>query len=342
MTIDLSPGSASFSDYHVDYDEIDINSVEWWRRKIPALQAAEELELTDAQKPPRCNREVVGGAFPPGYEGVTRDAVITAKFTYKLVSDNAAESQYKEVPQSVTLQATDEVQQDWHILESSTAAEDPPDGLAQHIYESVAELQYEGQVDLNEREVRPLAWHPGQLLNMTDGRADWVSARAQLQRVSFDLDHGRTTLTLGPTKMLGATDLVELLRAARQRSISNYAGARITGAAPGNKSKDGGQTANRSTSSSEAFIKKRVMVGGEGETPQHKITIDADVAVLKLEVLQTGSRMVSIALDDIATADTVKAGGKIELKLRKIKVCDNEEEKSAYALISEPFDEEDE
>jgi hypothetical protein len=334
MTIELGAGGTSFANYHVDYAPINVGDPAWWRLKIPKLKDAEELEITAVDKPGSFIREVVGGSFPPGINGA-RTGTITGVASYTLKNAKGALSQYEKVPLSITLNGTNFVQQDWAISTGGTAPEPVPVGLAAELWAAISELQYDGAITLAERECNPAAWQPGQLLNLTGGRPEWAAARAQLQAVAFDLDTGQTTLTLGPGPLLAAEDLVELMRAARQRVASQYASIRVGGTGGGAGLSLGGKGANTANSDSEAFVTKRVMVGGENDA--HKITHDTAVGLIELRVNKTDSRIISLKLDDLATSDlALSPTGSLTVKLRKVKLCNSSgKAQSAYLLMSE-------
>ncbi|HTH49409.1 MAG TPA: hypothetical protein VMB21_17970, partial [Candidatus Limnocylindria bacterium] len=111
------------------------------------------------------------------------------------------------------------------------AAEPIPVGLARQLYEALADPQYDGQISLAAAECPALGL--GCVLNLTGGRPEWLSARALVQTAEYDIDSGTTTLRFGPANHLGVADIIELLRAARQRRITISYSARLTGTKAG-------------------------------------------------------------------------------------------------------------
>ncbi|MDR1304789.1 MAG: hypothetical protein LBK76_06150 [Verrucomicrobiales bacterium] len=330
MCIELASGSSFFANYHVDYAPINIDSLDWWKSKIPKLADAKDLKISDAQKPGTFNREVVGGSFPPGINGA-RTGTITCKATYSLKNDEGAETKYENVPLTVTLNGTNFVQEDWTIQTGGTAPEPVPQGLAAELWAGLVELQHDGTITLSEEEANPGAWRPGQLLNLTGGRAEWAGARAQLQSVSFALASGQTTLTLGPGPLLRVEDLVELVRAARQRALSSFASLRVGGGGGGGGVSTGGKTANTANSDSEAFITRRVMVAKDDAGVTTKLTQDVGTGELTLEENTAYGHKVTIKLADLG-----EDAEPIEVKLREVNICEDGVQKSAYVLMSEP------
>jgi hypothetical protein len=118
-------------------------------------------------------------------------------------------------------------------LTSETAAEPIPAGLAQAIYAGTSVLQYDGLLELTEQECTG-AVAPGNLLNLSGGRAEWATMTAQVQRVEEAIDTGTTRIKIGPAKHLGSEDLSALLRVNRQRRPSFRLSERTTGEATGN------------------------------------------------------------------------------------------------------------
>jgi hypothetical protein len=133
-------------------------------------------------------------------------------------------------------------------LTSETDAEPVPEGMAAAIYAATGVLQYDGTLELTEQECSGAAV-PGQLLNLTGGRADWTTMQAQVQRVEESIDLGQTKIIVGPAKHLGQTQITAWLRANRERRLSYRLSERTTGSGSGNAAKvQGGEHTPRSDS----------------------------------------------------------------------------------------------
>ena len=133
-------------------------------------------------------------------------------------------------------------------LTSETEAEPVPEGMAAAIYAATSVLQYDGVLELTEQECSGAAV-PGQLLNLTGGRADWAAMQAQVQRVEENLDLGQTKIVVGPAKHLGQTQITAWLRANRERRVSFRLSERTSGSASGNAAKvQGGEHTPKSDS----------------------------------------------------------------------------------------------
>jgi len=133
-------------------------------------------------------------------------------------------------------------------LTSETEAEPVPSGMAAAIYAATSVLQYDGVLELTEQECSGAAV-PGQLLNLTGGRADWSSMAAQVQRVEENLDLGQTRIFVGPAKHLGQTEITAWLRANRERRVSFRLSERTSASTSGNAAKvQGGEHLPKSDS----------------------------------------------------------------------------------------------
>jgi hypothetical protein len=92
-----------------------------------------------------------------------------------------------------------------------------PTGLAANYRAGLSVLQYAGQCVIEEEECSQ-AVHPGHLINITGGLSAWATMAAQVQEVVEELDSGRTAITFGPPAHIQLSDLVEILRIARNQS----------------------------------------------------------------------------------------------------------------------------
>ena len=95
-----------------------------------------------------------------------------------------------------------------------TGQADPvPYGLPGYIYALATIPQFDGRITIVEQEISDVC-PIGNLLNLSGGLAEWATMNATVQAVSYD-DNGKTELSFGPAKHLGAADLIELLRVNR-------------------------------------------------------------------------------------------------------------------------------
>jgi hypothetical protein len=186
-------------------------------------------------------------------------------------------------------------------LTSATDAEPVPDGLAAAIQAGTGVLQYDGKLELTEPECSgPVA--PGQLLNLSGGRAEWATMAAQIQRVDEEIDLGLTRITVGPAKHLGHGDLNALLRVNRRRQPSYRLSERTTGEAKGNAAQVlGGEQQPRSDSV--------VRPSSSSATPNQPFQLlnISDTSGLKVQVNVNSFLQQSLTPNDLFTVSGLNA-----------------------------------
>lgn len=98
--------------------------------------------------------------------------------------------------------------------------EEPPEGIAAALLAELSPVRHKGEVTLFgfEPDIRP---RPACTLSLSGGHSGWSSMRELIQEASYDVQAGTTSLTYGPPEQLGATDMVERLRAARRNTYSH-------------------------------------------------------------------------------------------------------------------------
>lgn len=154
----------------------------------------------------------------------------------------------------------------YKTVESSSAAEEVPVGIAQQLWEAVGTLHYEGSMSLVSEE--PSGPTVGQRLHITGGRPEWATAGALIQAVEDDIETGTRTVTFGPPTHLGPADLIELLRFNRNRRPAVGYGARITGQASGGGDTPLGEvTANHDSGMGHSGVPSVLSVAEAGGEP---------------------------------------------------------------------------
>lgn len=180
-----------------------------------------------------------------------------------------------------------------------------PVGMAQHFYEAVNTLHWQGSLTIVEDEFTG-AIGLQHVLNLTGGLAEWATMNAFVWSVSVDAGAGRTTLDFGPSENLGPADLSDLARASRNRVLVSSPATRITGQA-GTSFALGRSVANTQASSA---------------TAQHSVFEIKD------------PNPVNVTKIEINIADALGKG----IKLREYSICVEDEEKRVLLLGSEPYD----
>jgi hypothetical protein len=132
---------------------------------------------------------------------------------------------------SVSALLTNGVTGTYSTVSSFTSGDPVPVGIAQMVYESLKELQYDGSHSFydDSGEIVPGTVGMGNVLNLAGGRPEWATMNAQIQAVEYDFDTGLTTVTVGPAKHLNAGDLTALFLINRFRYTWNNPATRTTG-----------------------------------------------------------------------------------------------------------------
>lgn len=110
---------------------------------------------------------------------------------------------------STTFEGTNGTTKVYRALKSITITEPnvPVDGgynalgLAQKFRDAMAELHFDGTIELTEREVGNVDFL-GKVINIPDGRPEWAGMNALVQQVSEDLQTGITTISIGPPEQV--------------------------------------------------------------------------------------------------------------------------------------------
>jgi hypothetical protein len=97
------------------------------------------------------------------------------------------------------------------------AAEPVPAGLAAILYAAYSTAPYEGRILLAQDECDAFPWI-NKKLSILNGVPIWSTVEMLVQQSSEDLFAGRTELTVGPPRQLGAPDLLGLVRKGRTKT----------------------------------------------------------------------------------------------------------------------------
>jgi hypothetical protein len=142
---------------------------------------------------------------------------------------------------------------------SVTTAETVPTGMAQGIWNSLNRLQHEGEC------LKVQAAINGGIsmlntLNLSGGRAEWLTMAAQIQGIHKDYGSGETSITIGPAKHLNADQLMSIFRAFRYRLVFTNPNLRATG--------NSGSGGSGGTEIAKNAPKKNTMEGLENPSAQ--------------------------------------------------------------------------
>lgn len=202
----------------------------------------------------------------------------------------------KELVARVTVTNAPAGRSTYTAMSSFVAAEEIPAGMAQSIYTALQELQYDGQVRIADGDCL-VAVGLGNVLNITGGANEWASARMLIQSVERDLSTGKTMITVGPAKHLGAGDLTQLFLMNRNRRMwqdpsTNATAQRSSGASV----KLGKTNVRENTQAAWPERSLGVKVHTDGTSGNRSvISEDAAGQTLKLQVLDAAGAPVPAA-----------------------------------------------
>lgn len=244
--INLEGAIANYVEASVTCEMIEPMSVDWWKARSsdlasPTISAisikpgsARYYDETGAEVAP-LPRELIG-VHAEWMGGNVRELTVQVSASYtekfndgELTANNTAKV-HKDKPIMVTITATDLETGVYRSDPSGVQGEGVPTGLAEALYRATSVTHFEGRVVIKEQQCSGRV-STGQVLNLTDGRPEWASMRAQVQSVTEEIDQGQTTVVFGPPKHLGPVDQIELLRATRNRIRFASPATRATGVA---------------------------------------------------------------------------------------------------------------
>lgn len=241
-TINLEGEVIATASCHLECMPLAKDSLAWWKAKFPELGDAataknvtlgpvelqpatfgEEEDPIDTALP----NELIWGQIPDwlgaGAAAVVVKAAISGEIYDKVTGLLTSK---KSEERSLKLVLTDAVTGDYSTVTNYVPGEPEPAGLAQALYNAAHVLHYSGSATVVQEECGGTAFL-GKKLHLTGGHVDWATMGALVQRVVESIDEGMSQLSFGPPPVLGANDLVALLRAnrVRQRRIPLTAAA---------------------------------------------------------------------------------------------------------------------
>lgn len=314
MTINLQGISATFSTALIESDLIEKNSIDWWKARVSWLNETTiaSAVISNVTRTGDLNlpRELIGGTFPPWMEGQdkqTEDDTIEADILV-IFPDGTKRTEHV----SYSLTATDAVSGTYTNTVIDDAGEPIPVGLASVFYEALNRDEYEGTIELIEQDcVGDVS--VGKRLNLSNGKAAWATMGEIIWGITEDIDSGTTTVSFGPAPYLSANDMIELLKANRNRLVYTSLQQRI-GATNGQDRK-------------VELPKRSVVKNTSSSVKQHN----------RLQVQESVSG--SLGLVDIdATQAFDSSNNPRPLKIREVIVCVDGVNRKMLALCSENYD----
>ena len=245
----------------------------------------------------------------------------------------------KQIEAHVTL--TNGVTGYYSTVGSLESGEPVPAGMAQAIYVGLALLQYQGTFSVVEAECST-AVRPGDVLNITNGRAEWATMKALVQQVSKDYGLGKTAITIGPAAHLSAGDLTQLFLVNRHRFSWRNPHSQATGLGGGTSANGtlGSKTPGTNTLPGLKEPAKATVSAPENGTNKTLAQLDAEGQAIDLHVQDaTGARVsasghVRLRLADCLGSDSVHH----QVELREMCVTVAGVSKTVLVACSEPYD----
>lgn len=219
---DLQGSSVSYVRQRVRSESIQEGSANWWSKRHPKLKNATGVSVANSSKEAvddgedndgtSYGKELVSGSIADWMGGVgTCAQIVKADVTYTPDGGSAKTETLR-----LQVAGTNANSTTYSTIGSSSPAEPTPQGLAAAILSGVSALQYEGTIILAELDTGAET-HLDKRIHLSGGRTEWASMGAQVYRVDYDLDGGKTQIQFGPAKHLGATDLFQIYRNVRTR-----------------------------------------------------------------------------------------------------------------------------
>lgn len=269
QAIPMQGANKTWQRQYVGTVAISADTATWWKTKTPWMKEAKYDNFVisnDARDPDSFPREIIEGSCPPWLASSADRVDVTADCQFDTLDADSNVVATTKKKLSATVTGTTLLGGTYSRLVSVTDGEPIPADLAQKIFEILDALQFEGEFVMAEEDCTGLL-RLGKVLNLTDGRAEWESMKAQIQGVSFDLFAGTSRTVFGPAKHLSPQDFVELLRSLRNRNPPHRADERLTGQPSSGGTVDGGRrTDNENATATTVAAHGEVWTSGSGFT----------------------------------------------------------------------------
>jgi hypothetical protein len=245
------------ADYVIDaVDQTELQT--WWEQWHPWLADVAADDVIGISGVTRSGAEaypsyVTTGTIQDWMEVDWEEETITALITYYRRDDNGILEKVTDKPISITLISCNGTSKTYRRTSTYRSAETVPSGIAAALYASWNKLHYDGALQLHETEPTWQAM-PGNVINLTGGLTEWATMAAIVQDVTVDVDRGLTFIQLGSSRRLGASDLLALFKAARNRRFSLSRPFRTDAAEPGAASIPGAAAAPVKNAAADAGL----------------------------------------------------------------------------------------
>jgi len=261
-------------------ETIELGSLDWWRRAVPALNDARIQNLAFAGTPERIGyegeaslgfgRSLVDGQLAAWMTNPDGSAVdwqkerILCKFTFSMPVETgrgdapALEPTGEEFHVNLTATNIPAGETDFQTLATFEDGDAIPVGMAQYLYNSLHPLQYDALFVQHKAECDGEV-RLGNIVNLTGALSEWATMNALVQQVVCDIDKGTTEITCGPPRHLSIDQILALLRVGRVRRRWTNPSTQTDGNVSAQNVELGKATANNNTAATVAEFKRFVV-----------------------------------------------------------------------------------
>lgn len=213
LSLELAGIRSHLQEQAVCVKPIKINDIAWWKEHFPTLAQIPESQLTlnEVKRNLDLPNELVSGAIASWMPCKADYDTCIADISY---SKNNTRIKHKKLV--LRLCATNGNTQTYRHQTFLYPGTTPPQNLAKTLYESLKQLQYEGQLCIYHKHATKS--YLGQKIKIK-GLAKFDTF-LMVQEEDFYLDQGKYLLQLGTPKHLGPQDFVQFIYANRNRNIA--------------------------------------------------------------------------------------------------------------------------
>jgi hypothetical protein len=207
---------------------------------------------------------------------------------------------------AIKINATNADSKTYSNLVSYTTEEQVPSNLAEQIYLSTCDLQYDGRVRYTMREIDDVEFL-GARINILGGDIEWSTMNAVVQSVEENISTGDRNIQVGPAKHLGPDDLSEMTKSNRKRSERKIS-----------KNRASGESESSGYVEQSKYNRVENSIAGPGAF--RKLTFSNPDLPLQKIIINTGDM-----------------DREVTVQMREEYVCENGNLRKRYSLASEPF-----
>ena len=232
--------------------------------------------------------ELIDGQIAPWMDVAYEEVTFTATIGYK--TNDGKVNRMNGVKMQIKIKTTNAGSGQQSKRLSFTPGEPLPFGLSKFIYDLEKVPQFDGSFSIQQHECGGETVGLGNVLNLSGGRAEWLTMNAQIQRRGRQLETGLTTYKIGVAEHLGEAEIIERQRVERgMRGVNFNLNSRGSSQANNGEIALGDTFPKASAGAADSAYKALVITASDktAELETHKINLDASL----LEALTTLAKM---------------------------------------------------